>query len=82
MKYTQYFKKMKTEKGVPFLNFDQHSRYFNIVALEYHIDQMNKLGFRSSVIFTHLEKQKNSIMRITKELEPEELLMELIELSK
>ena len=82
MKYTQYFKKMKIEKGVPFLSFDQHSRYFNIIALEYHIDQMSKLGLHSPDIFRSVNKQKSAVERITKRLEPEELFNELLELSQ
>lgn len=43
MKYTQHFKKMKAARGVPKLSFDRHSRYFNIVAIEFHIDQLKKM---------------------------------------
>ena len=81
MKYTQHFKRMKVEKGVPALNHDQHSRYFNIVAIEYHIDQMQKLGLNSPSIFKSIQKQNSALERITKGLEPELLLLELVELS-
>ncbi len=73
---------MKVAKGVPILSFDQHSRYFNIVAIEFHIDQLEKLNLHSATIFKHIESYKNKLAHITKGLEPEELLQELVELSE
>lgn len=73
---------MKLEKGIPMLNHDQHSRYFNIVAIEYHIDQMEKMNLNSPSIFKSIQKQMNSLKRITKGLEPVDLFNELIGLSR
>ena len=81
MKYTQHFKKMKIEKGIPHLNHDQHSRYFNIVAIEYHIDQLEKMEINSLSVFNSIHRHKETLERITKGLEPELLLLELVELS-
>ena len=81
MQYTQHFKKMKLSKGVPHLNHDQHSRYFNIVAIEFHIDQLKKMNMSSPSIFSHITKFENKLSNITKGLAPEELFLELIELS-
>ena len=81
MEYTQYFKKMKTEKGVPHLSFDQHSRYFNIVAIEFHVDQLQRMNLNSPTIFKHINIYESKLKHITKELSPEELFLELVELS-
>ncbi|WP_152287547.1 hypothetical protein [Flavicella marina] len=72
---------MKLSKGVPHLNHDQHSRYFNIVAIEFHIDQLKKMNMSSPSIFSHITKFENKLKHITKEATPEELFLELIELS-
>jgi len=64
------------------LNHDQHSRYFNIVAIEYHVDQMQKLGLNSPSFFKCIQKQNSAIKRITKDLDPEFLFLELVELSR
>jgi hypothetical protein len=81
MQYTQHFKKIKLSKGVPHLNHDQHSRYFNIVAIEFHIDQLKKMNMNSPSIFSHITKFEDKLEHITKELTPEELFLELIEFS-
>lgn len=72
---------MKAEKGVPTLSFDQHSRYFNIVAIEFHIEQLQKMNLNSPTIFKHVTKFESKLKHITKELTPEELFLELIKLS-
>lgn len=82
MKYSQHFKRMKVEKGIPALNHNQHSRCFIIVAIEYHIDQMQKLGLNSPSFFKCIQKQNSAIKLITKDLDPEFLFLELVELSR
>ena len=72
---------MKLSKGVPLLNHDQHSRYFNIVAIEFHIDQLKKMNMSSPSIFSHITKFENKLKNITKGATPEELFQELIQLS-
>ena len=81
MKYTQHFREMKLSKGVPHLNPDQHSEYFIIVAIEFHIDQLKKMNISSSSIFSQITKFENKLKDITKGLEPEELFLEMVKFS-
>ncbi|WP_139959588.1 hypothetical protein [Flavicella sediminum] len=71
---------MKLSKGVPHLNHDRHSRYFNIVAIEFHIDQLKKIRFSSGTVFKHINKFEDKLEHITKGLSPEELFLEMVEL--
>ncbi|WP_208021499.1 hypothetical protein [Flavicella sediminum] len=72
---------MKIEKGVPHLNSDQHSRYFNIVAIEFHLQQLNQLKISCVAVVKHIDRLEAKLAHITKDLEPADLFLELIELS-
>ena len=78
--YSKYFSNVVKSQGVPHLNADQFVRYQNIIALEYFINLIKKIGVSHS-LFGHVSKAEKNLERLTKKLSPEELLQEMIELS-
>ncbi|CAL2056021.1 hypothetical protein [Tenacibaculum sp. 190524A05c] len=78
--YREYFSKVVKAQGAPNLNADQFIRYQNIIAIDYFIGTIKAIGVSHS-LFQHVSKAERTLKRLTKELEPEELLKEMIELS-
>ena len=78
--YSKYFSNVVKSQGVPHLNADQFVRYQNIIALEYFINLIKKIGVSHS-LFGHVSKAEKNLERLTKKLSPEELLQEMIDLS-
>ncbi len=78
--YSQYFSSVVKSQGVPHLSADQFIRYQNIIALEYFILKIRSMGISHS-LFRVLNKSEQQLLRLTKELSPEDLLQEMIELS-
>lgn len=79
--YSNYFSNTVKSQGVPHLNADQFIRYQNIIALEYFILLIKKIGVSHS-LFGHISKAERNLDRLTKKLPPEELLSEMVELSR
>lgn len=79
--YSKYFSVTVKTQGVPNINADQFIRYQNIIALEYFITQIKKIGVSHS-LFKQINAAEQKLQKLTKNLEPEKLLMEMIEISK
>ena len=80
--YRGYFSQVLKSKGVPHLSANQLRRLLSIGSLEYHIDELVKMNMHSRSIYNKLEKEKSKLNRLTKGLQPEELLKEMVELSR
>ena len=81
MEYRAYFAMIFKTQGAPHLNGDQLRRLLNIGCIEYFIASMKEFGFEERVLYHKRESEQNKLDKLTKKLNPEELLIEMIELS-
>lgn len=79
--YAKYFSILIKTQGVPHLDGDQWRRLQNIGAVEYHIQRINDMGVKHS-LFKEVMKEQSKLDSLTKKLPPEELIREMIELSR
>lgn len=79
--YGQYFSRLVKTKGTPILSADQFVRYQNIIALEYFILEIEKMGISHS-LFQTIQKKRSQLERLTKKQSPEELIEEMVFLSR
>lgn len=78
--YAQYFSQLVKAKGTPVLSTDQFIRYQNIIALEYFILEIEKMGISHS-LFKALQPKKQQLDRLIKKKSREDLIDEMIDLS-
>lgn len=81
MKYTSHFSQVIRAEGAPHLNQHQLQRFMNIVFLESSIKTLEELEMNSQRIFRKIHQRKDKLSRLTKSLQPNELLREMVKLS-
>jgi hypothetical protein len=85
MKYTPYFSYILKLNGSPHLSQDMFALYMNIVHLEGRIAELNDLANKARqndqkfVYRLKIDLIKDKLLRLTNNLEPEQLLAYMVE---
>ena len=82
MKYTNHFSHIIRANGAPHLDRHQLQRMMNIVFIESGIDTLEKLNLNSRPVFMKINSYKSKLIRLTKELDPDNLILEMVRLSE
>jgi len=82
MKYTKQFSLVIRTQGAPHLTKDQLQRIMNIIVAETRINTLEGLNMNSHHIFSRINHCQNTIKRLSKDLEPQQLIEEMLKLSQ